>query len=224
MRVLLAEDEKKVSSFIRKALCESGYAVDEVHDGDSALHQAVSEPYDAIILDIMMPGRDGLSVLKLMRARSIFTPVLILTARGEVSERIEGIELGADDYMAKPFAMRELLARIAALIRRTSPDRATFLKVADLSMNLLTRVVTRAGQRVDLAQREYALLEFFMRSPGQVHSRTSLCEGVWNYHFDTGTNVVDVYIRRLRAKIDAGHAVKLIQTSRGVGYMLAAPV
>src|SRR5882757_9036591 len=145
MRVLLAEDERKVSSFIRKALCEAGYAVDEVHDGESALHHALEEPYDAVILDIMMPGRDGLSVLKLMRARNVFTPVLFLTARGEVSERIEGMELGADDYMAKPFAMRELLARIAALTRRASPERATLLKVGDLSMNVLTRAVSRAG-------------------------------------------------------------------------------
>ncbi|MDB6173104.1 MAG: ompR [Chthoniobacteraceae bacterium] len=223
MRVLLAEDEKKVSNFIRKALCEAGYVVDEVYDGESALHLASSEPYDAIILDVMMPGRDGLSVLKLLRANRIFTAVLILTARGEVSERIEGLELGADDYMAKPFSMRELLARIAALTRRTSPERSTLLKVADLTMNVLTREVIRAGQPINLALREFALLEFFMRAPGIVHSRTSLCEHVWNYHFDTGTNVVDVYIKRLREKVDAGYEVRLLHTSRGVGYMMKAP-
>ncbi|MDB6153169.1 MAG: ompR [Chthoniobacteraceae bacterium] len=223
MRVLLAEDEKKVSNFIRKALCEAGYVVDEVHDGESALHLALSEPYDAIILDVMMPGRDGLSVLKLLRINRIFTAVLILTARGEVSERIEGLELGADDYMAKPFSMRELLARIAALTRRTSPERSTLLKVADLTMNVLTREVIRAGQPINLALREFALLEFFMRAPGIVHSRTSLCEHVWNYHFDTGTNVVDVYIKRLREKVDAGYEVRLLHTSRGVGYMMKAP-
>ncbi|MEA3211043.1 MAG: two-component system, OmpR family, response regulator [Chthoniobacter sp.] len=220
MRVLLAEDEKKVANFIRKALREASYAVDEVHDGEAALDLAISTPYDAIILDIMMPRRDGLSVLKLIRAQRIETPVLILTARGEVSERIEGLELGADDYMAKPFAMRELLARVASMTRRGSPERATMLKVADLLMNVLTREVTRGSGAIHLALREFALLEFLMRSPNKVHSRTSLCEHVWEHHFDTGTNVVDVYIKRLRRKIDEGHEVKLLQTERGVGYML----
>jgi DNA-binding response OmpR family regulator len=222
MRILLAEDEKKLSNFIRKALREAGYAVDEVHDGESALECVIQQPYDAIVLDIMMPGRDGLSVLKLARERRISTPILILTARGEVSERIEGLELGADDYMAKPFAMRELLARVNCMTRRASPEKATLLKVADLSVNLLTREVSRAGQKIHLALREFALLEFLMRSPGRVHSRTSLCEHVWDHHFDTGTNVVDVYIQRLRRKVDDGHEVKLFQTMRGVGYMLQA--
>ncbi len=223
MRILIAEDEKKLSHFIRKALREAGYIVDEVHDGAAALHRAITEPYDAIVLDVMMPGRDGLSILKLMRSKRIFTPVLILTARGEVSERIEGLELGADDYMSKPFAMRELLARIAAMTRRTSPEHTTLLKVSDLTMNVLTREVTRDGQPVDLALREFALLEFLMRSPGKVHTRMSLCEHVWNYHFDTGTNVVDVYIKRLRDKVDDGHEIKLLHTTRGVGYMLKGP-
>ncbi len=222
MRVLLAEDERKLSNFIRKALREAGYAVDEVHDGESALHQVTHQPYDAIVLDIMMPGRDGLSVLKLARERQISTPILILTARGEVSERIEGLELGADDYMAKPFAMRELLARVNSMTRRAAPEKATLLKVADLTMNLLTREVARAGNRIHLAVREFALLEFLMRAPGRVHSRTSLCEHVWDHHFDTGTNVVDVYIQRLRRKVDDGHDLKLLHTMRGVGYLLQA--
>src|SRR5436190_12831669 len=166
MRILLAEDEKKVASFIRKALKEAGYAVDEVHDGNTALDYARYTPYDAIVLDIMMPQRDGLSVLKLLRQQRIETPVLLLTARGEVSERIEGLELGADDYMGKPFAMRELLARVAALTRRSSPEKATMLKVADLTVNVLTREVTRAGQPIALAVREFSLLEYLIRAPG----------------------------------------------------------
>lgn len=223
MRILLAEDEKKVSHFVRKALREAGYAVDEVHDGTEAFLLAKTTPYDAIVLDVMMPGRDGLSILKLLRQERIHTPILILTARGEVSERIEGLELGADDYMSKPFAMRELLARVAALTRRLSPERSTILKVADLNVNLLTREVARAGQAIHLAVREFALLEFLMRAPGKVHSRTSLCERVWDYHFDTGTNVVDVYIKRLRRKIDDDYEVKLLHTVRGVGYSMREP-
>lgn len=223
MRILLAEDDKKISGFIRKALREAGYAIDAVANGNEALDLASVTPYATIILDIMMPGRDGLSVLKLLRERRIETPVLILTARGEVSERIEGLEHGADDYMSKPFSMRELLARVQAMTRRGSPERATLLKIGDLTMNVLTREVRRAGAKVDLALREFALLEFFMRSPGVVHSRTSLCEHVWDFHFDTGTNVVDVYIRRLRMKMDDDFEPKLLHTVRGVGYILREP-
>ena len=223
IRILLAEDDKKIAGFIRKALCKAGYTVDEANDGNLALDLACTTPYATIILDIMMPGRDGLSVLKFLREKRIQTPVLILTARGEVSERIEGLEHGADDYMSKPFSMRELLARVQAMTRRGSPDHATLLKIADLTMNVLTREVRRAGNKVDLALREFALLQFFMRSPGTVHSRTSLCEHVWDYHFDTGTNVVDVYIRRLRMKMDDEYEVKLLHTVRGVGYILQEP-
>jgi DNA-binding response OmpR family regulator len=158
MRVLLAEDEKKVAHFIRKALREAGHAVDEVHDGDAALEHARHCPYDVIVLDIMMPGHDGLTVLKLLRGQRIHTPVLILTARGEVSERIEGLEMGADDYMAKPFAMRELLARVNGIMRRTAPERGSLLKVNDLTVNLLSREVTRAGQTIYLALREFSAL------------------------------------------------------------------
>lgn len=223
MRLLLAEDDKKIASFIRKALREAGYAIDSVADGNEALDLASVTPYAAIILDIMMPGRDGLSVLKLLRERRIETPVLILTARGEVSERIEGLEHGADDYMSKPFAMRELLARVQAMTRRGTPERATLLKLADLTMNLLTREVRRAGNKVELALREFALLEYLMRAPGAVHSRTTLCEHVWDWHFDSGTNVVDVYVKRLRKKMDDDYEVKLLHTVRGVGYILREP-
>ncbi len=223
MRVLLAEDEKKVASFICKALREAGHAVDSVHDGNEALDLAATTPYDVLVLDIMMPGRDGLSILKLLRERRVATPVLILTARGEVSERIEGLQLGADDYMGKPFAMGELLARVNALARRSGGDRATLLKVGDLTLNLLSREVKRGSRELDLPLREYSLLEFLMRSPGRVLSRTRICESVWDHHFDTGTNVVDVYINRLRRKIDDAHEVKLLHTIRGVGYMLKSP-
>jgi DNA-binding response OmpR family regulator len=222
MRVLVAEDEKKVCHFIRKALREGGYAVDAVHDGREALERALTVAYDVIVLDIMMPGRDGLSVLKLLRAERSPTPVLILTARGEVSERVEGLELGADDYLAKPFAMRELVARVNALSRRAGGERATLLRVAGLSMNLLTREVRRDGQPIDLSTREFALLEYLMRYPDRVISRTSLCEHVWDHHFDSGTNVVDVYVNRLRRKIDEPFPRKLVHTIRGVGYKLHA--
>jgi DNA-binding response OmpR family regulator len=220
MKVLLAEDEKQVSHFIRKALTDAGYEVETAYEGNQAMDQAGKETFDVIILDIMMPGKDGLAVLRRLREEKNATPVMLLTARGEVSQRVEGLESGADDYLAKPFAMRELVARVNALSRRSSGNRATTLQVADLSMNLLTRQVARAGQKIDLAVREFALLEFLMRYPGRVLSRTSICEQVWNYHFDTGTNVVDVYINRLRRKIDDFHEVKLLQTVRGVGYTL----
>ncbi len=220
MHILLAEDEKKLAGFISKALRETGYAVDEVHDGTRALELATSRSYDTIILDIMMPGRDGLSVLKLLRHQRISTPVLVLTARGEVSERIEGLELGADDYMGKPFSMRELLARVASLVRRASPDRNVLLQVDDLTLNMMTREVTRAGRGIQLAVREFALLEYLMRQPEKVHTRTSLCEHVWGYHFDTRTNVVEVYVQRVRRKIEQEGEKKLLHTVRGVGYVL----
>jgi DNA-binding response OmpR family regulator len=168
----------------------------------------------------MMPGRDGLSVLRVLRDKRILVPVLLVTARGEVSERVEGLMLGADDYLAKPFAMSELVARVVALTRRATSHGMTMLKVEDLTMNLVTREVTRAGQKIELPMREFALLEYLMRSPGRVLSRTQLIENVWQWHFDTGTNVVEVYIQRLRKKIDENQPVKLIHTVRSVGYVL----
>jgi DNA-binding response OmpR family regulator len=223
MRILLAEDEKKVASHIHNALREAGFVVDEVHRGDQALDLAGERQYDVLILDIMMPGRDGLSILKMLRDQRNPVPVLLLTARGEVSERVEGLMLGADDYLGKPFAMDELVARVHTLTRRVSRELVTMLNVHDLSLNLLTRDVTRGGARIELAPREFALLECLMRSKGRVLSRTHLIEKVWDFHFDTGTNVVDVYIQRLRRKIDDGHEVKLLHTVRGVGYLLRAP-
>jgi DNA-binding response OmpR family regulator len=223
MRILVAEDEKKIARLIGKGLAEQGYSVDLCHDGDEALAMATTEPYDGVILDIMMPGRDGLSVLRQMREKKMSVPVMILTARGEVSERVEGLDLGADDYLAKPFAMDELIARLRALLRRASGEKLSFYKIADLTMNLVSREITRASRKVELTTREFNLLEYLMRTPGQVFTRTQIHERVWEYHFDPGTNLVDVYIQRLRRKIDDGEAVKLIQTVRGVGYCVKLP-
>jgi DNA-binding response OmpR family regulator len=220
MRVLLAEDEKKVALHIRNALREQGFTVDLFHRGDEALDAALSTPYDAVVLDIMMPGRDGLSILRVLREKRVSAPILLVTARGEVSERVEGLMLGADDYLSKPFAMQELVARVVALSRRATAQGLTMLRVEDLSMNLVSREVSRAGAKIELPVREFALLEYLMRSPGRVLSKTQIIENVWQWHFDTGTNVVEVYVQRLRRKVDDGHAVKLIHTVRGVGYVL----
>jgi DNA-binding response OmpR family regulator len=222
MRVLISEDEKKVASHIRDALRQCGFAVDVVHHGDEALTLAETSSYDAIILDIMMPGRDGLSVLRALRDRRVTTPVILLTARGEVSERVEGLRLGADDYLAKPFAMEELVARVEALTRRSSGKGLTVLQAGDLTMNLVAREVARSGRRIELHPREFALLEYLMQSRNRVLTRAQIIERVWDYHFDTGTNVVDVYIQRLRRKIDDDFEPKLIHTVRGVGYALRA--
>lgn len=218
MRVLLIEDEKKIAHFISKALSAGGHTVEECHHGDEALSLALQTQYDVIVLDVMLPGRDGLSILRALREARNATPVLLLTARGDVPERVEGLNSGADDYMAKPFAMDELIARINALGRRAGPEQMTVHKVEDLTVNLLDREVTRAGQKIDLSGREFALLVHLVRSPGRPVTRTQICEQVWKWRFDSGTNVVDVYIQRLRRKIDDGHELKLLHTVRGVGY------
>lgn len=223
MRVLLAEDQKKLAGFVRKALTEAGFTVDVVHDGDAACELATTRPYDGLVLDIMLPGRDGLSLLRLLRARHIATPVLFLTARGEISERIEGLELGADDYVAKPFDMAELVARVKALVRRSAHQPAGLLGVADLTIDLMRRHVTRGPRRIELTPREFGLLEFLAGTPGRVVSRTQIIEKVWEYHFDPGTNVVDVHIARLRRKLCEGGEPDLIHAERGVGYKLEAP-
>lgn len=220
MKILVIEDEKKIANLLQKGLREQGYTVDLSHDGNDGLERASAQPYDAIILDIMLPGRDGLSVLRKLRERKVTTPVLVLTARGEVNERVEGLNAGADDYLAKPFAMDELVARLRALMRRVTGENISFYKVADLSMNLVSREVIRGTRKITLAAREFRLLEHLMRSPEQVLTRTQIIERVWEYHFDPGTNLVDVYIQRLRRKVDDGEDVKLIQTVRGVGYAI----
>ena len=220
MRVLVVEDEKKLAAFLRKGLIEENFTVDLLHDGAAAWERIQARPYDIILLDIMLPGRDGLSILQEMRREHIATPVLLLSARGNVNERVEGLNLGADDYLPKPFSIIEVVARVRALLRRTSGEHATVMQVADLSLNVVTREATRGGQRVELTNREFALLEYLMAHAGRVLSKTTLCEHVWEHHFDTGTNVVEVCMQRLRRKIDDGHPHKLLQTVRGTGYSL----
>ena len=222
MKLLVIEDEAKIASLLKKGLQEQGFQVDISGDGEDGLERATKTPYDAIVIDIMLPKRDGLSVLKTLRSRKVTAPVMIITARGDVNERVEGLNLGADDYMAKPFSMDEVVARIRALVRRVTGETITLYKVGDLVMNLVTREVTRGTRRVNLTAREFRLLEHLMRLPAQVVTRTQLIERVWEYHFDPGTNLVDVYIQRLRRKIDDGEDVKLIQTVRGVGYCVRA--
>jgi DNA-binding response OmpR family regulator len=220
MRVLVVEDEKKTASFIRKALQAEGFAVDVCHRGDDALAAASATPFDALVLDIMLPGRDGLSVLRQLRERKISTPVLLLSARGEVNERVEGLNAGADDYLPKPFELDELIARVRALGRRGNESRPVILRVADLTLDTNTRQAQRGPTRFTLADREYRLLEFLMRSPGRICGRMTILEHVWDYDFDPGTNLVDVYIKRLREKIDAGFEPKLLHTVRGIGYVM----
>ena len=194
--------------------------VDVVHRGDEALEVILDNHFDAVVLDIMLPGRDGLSILRILRQRSNAVPVLILTARGAISEKVEGLDLGADDYLAKPFSIDELAARLRALIRRKSGENLVRYRVQDLSLDVATRVAQRGIRRIDLTTREFALLECLMRGPGRVFTRTQLCKQVWEYHFDPESNLVDVYIQRLRRKIGDGEPSKLIQTVRGTGYRI----
>jgi DNA-binding response OmpR family regulator len=220
MRVLVVEDEKKTASFIRKALQAEGFAVDVCHSGDEALAAATHSPFDGIVMDIMLPGRDGLSVLKQLRSQKNQTPVLLLSARGGVNERVEGLNAGADDYLPKPFVIAELIARVRALGRRGSESKSTLLQVADLTLDTISHRAERGGKMFDLTAREFRLLEFLMRSHGRICGRMSIIEKVWDYDFDPGTNLVDVYVRRLREKIDEGFESKLLHTVRGAGYVL----
>jgi DNA-binding response OmpR family regulator len=222
MRLLVVEDERKTGLFVRKALQAEGFAVDTVENGNEVLPAVEHTAFDAVVLDIMLPGRDGLSVLRQMRERGLRTPVLLFSARGAVNERVEGLNAGADDYLAKPFALAELVARVRALVRRSGEARPVVLRVADLTLDTVTREVRRAGRAIDLAPREYRLLEFLMRSPGRPCGRMAIVESVWNYDFDPGTNLVDVYLLRLREKIDADAETKLLHTVRGVGYVIKA--
>ena len=223
MRVLVIEDEKKTASFIRKALQAEGYAVDVCHDGNEGLVAPSTTPYDAIVLDIMLPGRDGLSILRRWRQSHNRIPVLLLSARGDVIERVEGLDAGADDYLSKPFALVELAARVRALTRRSGDSKSTVLRVADLSLDTITRLVRRGEMDIELTAREYRLLEYLMQSPGRLCGRMMILEKVWDYDFDPGTNLVDVYIKRLRGKIDATFEPKLLHTVRGIGYVLKQP-
>jgi DNA-binding response OmpR family regulator len=222
MRILVVEDEKKIASLLRRGLREQGFTVDVLENGIEAYEQASTQPYDSIVLDIMLPGRDGLSVLRQLRETGILTPVLLLTARGEVNERVEGLNLGADDYLSKPFSMDEVTARVRALLRRATGEKLSLYKLGDLTMNLVSREIWRGKRKVDLTTREFGLLEYLISTPGQVFTRTQIQERVWDYHFDPNTNLVDVYIQRLRRKVDDGEAAKLIHTVRGVGYCMKA--
>ncbi len=224
MNVLVIEDDLEVAEFISKGLLDNGYLVDHVADGEIGLRRAKQGQFDVMIIDRMLPRRDGLSIVQALRAADNQTPVLVLSALGEVDDRVKGLKVGADDYLAKPFAMEELQARIEVLIRRGEAGNAeTRLTVGDLEMDLLAHKVTRAGQVFNLQPREYRLLEYLMKHAGQVVTRTMLLENVWDYHFDPQTNVIDVHISRLRQKIDRDFDTQLLNTVRGTGYVLNAP-
>jgi DNA-binding response OmpR family regulator len=221
MRVLVVEDERKVASFIRQGLQEEGYAVELAADGESALDLIVQgPPYDLIVLDVMLPRRDGFGVVRAIREHGVDTPVLLLTARDRVTDRVAGLDLGADDYLTKPFAFDELLARVRALLRRGQGPRAPVLRVGTLTLDPATRKVARGDRRIELTAREHALLECFMRSAGRVLTRPQLSERVWGLDFDPGSNVVDVYVGYLRRKIDAPGEPRLLHTVRGAGYVM----
>jgi two-component system OmpR family response regulator len=221
MRVLVIEDDREIAHFLQKGLKESGHSADLVDDGEAGLEMARSGDYDVLIVDRMLPHRDGLSVVQTLRASGYRTPVLILSALGEVDDRVKGLKAGGDDYLTKPFALSELLARIEALARRSAPEeQETRYVVGDLVLDRLTHKVTRAGEAIVLQPREFRLLEYLMKNAGQVVTRTMLLENVWDYHFDPQTNVIDVHVSRLRAKIDKTFDRPLLQTVRGAGYMI----
>ncbi|UCF99419.1 MAG: response regulator transcription factor [Spirochaetaceae bacterium] len=221
MRVLVVEDDEKISSFVSKGLKQAGFAVDQAGDGEEGLFMALNNPYDVAVIDLMLPGRDGLSLIEELRKKRISTPVLILSARSSVDDKVKGLQTGGDDYLSKPFSFSELLARVQALLRRSSLTvPVNKLRVGDLEIDLLKREVRRGEALIDLRPREYALLEYLIRNAGTVVSKTMILEHVWDYHFDPQTNVVDVLIHRLRSKIDEGCRQKLIHTVRGSGYVI----
>lgn len=221
MRVLIVEDDSKIASFVVNGLKQSGFAVDHSPDGEQGLFLAQANPYDAAVIDVMVPQLDGLSLVRQMRANKLKTPVIILSAKATVEDRVRGLQAGADDYLTKPFAFSELLARVQALIRRsTGAAEPTRLTAGDLTLDLLSREVTRAGRKIELQAREFSLLEYLMRHAGRVVTKTMILEHIWDYSFDPQTNVVDVLVHRLRSKVDKDFPRKLIQTLRGVGYVL----
>jgi heavy metal response regulator len=220
MRILVIEDEKKIADFIRRGLKEEGYSVDVANDGEEGYFLAGTNEYDAVILDLMIPKLDGITLCRNLRKDKIKVPIIMLTAKDTVKDKVSGLDSGADDYLTKPFAFEELLARIRAVLRKKESDVTTQLKFRDLTLDLLTHKVTRAGKEISLSTKEYALLEYLMRNAGRVISRTMISEHVWDINFDTETNVIDVYINYLRNKIDSGFKEKLIHTKRGRGYIL----
>ena len=223
MRALLIEDDRSIAEFVLRGLKEAGFVVDHQSDGEAGLEAAIGQPYDVAIVDLMLPRRDGLSIIDELRRRGVSTPVLILSARRSVDDRVKGLQAGGDDYLTKPFAFAELVARVQALVRRStrSPEPTT-LRVDDLLLDLLSRRITRGGVAIDLRPREFALLEYLMRNAGKVVSKTMILSHVWEYSFDPQTNIVDVLVSRLREKIDRPFEKKLLQTVRGVGYVLRA--
>ena len=220
MRILIVEDEKKVASFIKKGLTEEGYAVDLASDGEIGLEMGLDGVHDLIVLDINLPGRDGLSVLREIRKKKVTIPVLLLTVRTAIEDKVIGLDTGADDYLTKPFAFQELLARVRALLRRQTDAEAPLLKIADLTLDPARRLVFRGVEKIELTTKEFALLDYFMRNPDRVLTRTMIAEHVWDYDFDPMTNVIDVYVNYLRKKIESGREPKLIHTVRGVGYVM----
>ncbi len=220
MRILIIEDEKKVAGFIKKGLEEETYAVDVAYDGEEGLYMGQQSQYDLIILDLMLPVIDGLEVLSRFRKGKIDTPVLLLTAKDSVEDKVTGLNTGADDYLTKPFAFSELLARIRVLLRRGKAETKTVLQIDGLTLDLVSHKVKRHGEEIDLTGKEYSLLEYFMRNQGKVLTRTMIAEHVWDYNFDTFTNVIDVYVNHLRKKIDKNYPKKLLHTLRGVGYIM----
>ena len=222
MRILVVEDDRKVASFIQKGLAEEGYAVDVATDGEMGLAMGLDRLHDVIVLDVMLPGKPGFQVLRELRQGRVETPVLLLTARDTVEDKVRGLDAGADDYLTKPFAFAELLARVRALLRRRSAERVPLLQVEDLVLDPATRAVKRGDEAIPLTNREFSLLEYLMRNAGRVLTRTAIAEHVWDYSFDSETNVIDVYVNYLRKKIDTGRDRKLIRTVRGVGYVLKA--
>ncbi len=223
MKILLVEDEAEIGELIKGGLEKEEFSVDYCKDGDTGMEHAMSQTYDAIVLDVMLPGKSGLEILKMVRAGHNNVPIIIITARGETEDRIQGLDLGADDYLPKPFFVEELIARLRAIWRRSSETGMSVLNVGTLSANLMTREVARSGLQIEMTPKEFSLLAFLMRAPGRVLTRTQILEQVWGYHFDPGTNLVDVYIRRLRSKIDIENEIPLIETLRGVGYRMQDP-
>lgn len=220
MRILIVEDEKKVAKFLQQGFEEEHYAVDIASDGERGEFLATTEQYDLIILDILLPKKDGIAVLKSLRNQRVNTPIMMLTAKSATEDKVEGLDSGADDYVTKPFSFVELLARARSLLRRGASEKSTLLKIADMQLDTISHKAQRGDKTIDLTAKEYALLEYFMRNKNRVLTRTLISEHIWNYNFDTGTNVIDVYINHLRQKVDGGFPKKLIHTVRGVGYVL----
>ncbi len=220
MRLLVVEDNPKMAAVLRRGLIENGHAVDVANSGHDGEHMAATEPYDVVILDVMLPDQDGVQACRNLRRRKVKTPILLLTALATTGDKVKGLDAGADDYLTKPFEFDELLARIRALLRRRDTEESSCLKFADLEADLLTRTVSRAGQKVKLTTKEFALLEYFMRKPNRVLTRTSIGEHVWDMNFDSDSNVIDVYVSMLRRKVDRGFDQQLIHTVIGTGYCL----